>query len=341
MLDDIRRQPDSLRQAWQHQLGPGLDDLLRAGRHISAAQRIIFTGMGASLFAAVPAVSYLHQHGIAAEWIETAELLHFQATTLNAGTAVVVISRSGESVESLKLLPLLSAAGATVVGATNVEYSTLFREAPLEVLFHGNNDRMVAVQSYTSTVAVLLLLAASIVDSSLPAWASQIDSVCGSLDLAIMAALISADRQVELFQSGRGIYCVGRGASLGSAHEAALLFHEACRMPAAALSIAQYRHGPVEVTDSDTRFVVFTSRGRTESLDHGFVEDMKRMNAGVMLCSSQDVIDPFAPVVEIVPVQAVVCALAQAKGIDPGDFRYATLVTASETGFRTSGLQTK
>jgi glutamine---fructose-6-phosphate transaminase (isomerizing) len=333
MLNDILRQPESLRSAWRHQFGAGLEPLLEAGRRIRAAKRVIFTGMGGSLFAAMPAVIWLEQQGIAAEYIETAELLHFRHAALNSQTAVVVISRSGESVESVKLLPVLKAAGTAVIGVTNVESSTLFREAPLSLLFHCENDRMVAVQSYTSSVAVLMLLAASIRSEAIDSYAKAIDGLCEKLNPAIDRAVESAEEWVEFCLSGHGIYCLGRGPSLGSAHAAALLFHEASRIPAAALSTAQYRHGPVEVTDFETRVILFPSPGQTRRLDLALGADLERMGARVRICESNGVADVFAPIVEIVPVQAGVCALALHKGIDPGDFRYATLVTATETGF--------
>lgn len=333
MLNDILRQPESLRAAWEHQFGAGLQPLLEAGRLIPASRRVIFTGMGGSLYAAMPAVTYLERNGVAAQHAETAELLHFRHGALDEQTAVVVISRSGESVESVKLLPLLKASGATVVAVTNVEGSTLFREAPLSLLLHCANDRMVAVQSYTSSVAVLLLLAASILDESLERWSRAIDDVCQRLAVAIEGAVARADEWIEFCSEGRGIYCLGRGPSLGSAHAAALLFHEASRIPAAALSTAQYRHGPVEVTDHDTRVILFPSPGKTRDLDLALGANLERMGAQVRICESENVIEPFTSVVEIVPVQAGVCALALNKGIDPGDFRYATLVTATETGF--------
>ncbi len=336
MLDDILRQPESLRRAWDHQFGAGFHDLLTAGRQVRSATRVIFTGMGGSLFAAIPAVAYLEQFGIVAEYVETAELLHFRRASLNSQTAVVMISRSGESVETLKLLPLLDASGVPVVGVTNVETSTLFRYAPLSLLFGSNNDRMVAVQSYTSSVAVLLLFAASILNQPLAEWEKIIDSICERLSLAIEIAVGTADEWVEFCAGARGIYCLGRGPSLASAHEAALLFHEASRTTAAALSTAQYRHGPVEVTDAGTRAIIFPSNGPTRDLDLALGADLESMGAQVRICDAPGVSDPFAPIVEIVPAQVATCALALSKGIDPGDFRYATLVTASEAGFRAS-----
>ena len=333
MLDDILRQPESLRHAWLHQVGAGSEALHAAGRAIGAARRVLFTGMGSSLFAAIPAACYLERYGVAAECVDSAELLHFRHASLNPFTAVVIVSRSGESVEALKLLPLLSASGAKVVGVTNAETSRLAREAPLSLLFRSANDRMVSVQSYTSSVAVLLLLAARSLDQSLEGWPG-IDEVCERVALATEAAVANAGEWVEFCAGAAGIYFLGRGAALASAHEAALLFHEAARTPAAALSTAQFRHGPVEVTGAGTRAIIFPSPGPPGELDLALAPDMERMGARVRLCDGQGVGDPFAPVVEIIPVQAASCALALAQGLDPGDFRYASQVTASETGFR-------
>jgi glucosamine--fructose-6-phosphate aminotransferase (isomerizing) len=192
---------------------------------------------------------------------------------------------------------------------------------------------MVSVRSYTSSVAVLLLLAARSLDYSFEGW-SAVDGVCQRVALATEAAVASAGEWLEFWADCGGVYFLGRGASLASAHEGALLWHEASRMPAAALSTAQFRHGPVEVTGASTRAIIFPAPGPAQELDFALASDMERMGARVRLCDGQGVGDPFAPVVEIIPVQAASCALALAQGLDPGDFRYASLVTASETGFR-------
>ena len=47
---------------------------------------MIFTGMGGSLFATVPAVSRMTQQGYPVQAIESAELLHYGSATLRAAT---------------------------------------------------------------------------------------------------------------------------------------------------------------------------------------------------------------------------------------------------------------
>jgi glucosamine--fructose-6-phosphate aminotransferase (isomerizing) len=129
-------------------------------------------------------------------------------------------------------------------------------------------------------------------------------------------------------------YFVARGPSLASAHEAALLLHEAARTPCTPISGPQFRHGPVEAAGPSIRAVVFPS-ATTRELDLALAADLERMGSIVRICDEgQRVAHPFAPLIEIIPIQAAACALAQSKGIDPGDFRYASLVTSSEAGFR-------
>ena len=79
--------------------------------------------------------------------------------------------------------------------------------------------------------------------------------------------------------------------------------------------------------------MVFPAAAR--SLDQALAADLRRMGARVRMCdpgASSD--DCWTPIFEIIPIQAAACARALALGIDPGDFRYASLVTSAEAGFR-------
>jgi glucosamine--fructose-6-phosphate aminotransferase (isomerizing) len=101
------------------------------------------------------------------------------------------------------------------------------------------------------------------------------------------------------------------------------------------MSAAQFRHGPVEVVDDRFRGIVFASQEATRDVDLALARDLASMGGKVRVCQSRGVPSPFEPLIEIVPVQIAACKLAEHKGIDPGDFRYATLVTVAESGFGT------
>jgi glucosamine--fructose-6-phosphate aminotransferase (isomerizing) len=337
MLSDIEGQPASLRQACAHQFGAGASDIQAAATVLRKARRIIFTGMGSSFFAALPAVSHLAAHGAVAEAIETSELLHFGLGTVDAGTAVVLVSRSGETVEALRVLPHLLERGAHVIAVTNVPGRGLAHESPHSIFLNSRPDKMVAVQSYSASLAVLLLLAEAVLQRPLDAWRGSLEETCGLLETAISAAVAESEAWVEFLHQAAVVHLLGRGPSLASALEGALLFNEAARTPSASMSSAQFRHGPVEIVDRALRAIVFASQPATQDVDLALASDLKAMGAGVRVCAAPDVPAPFQPLVEIVPVQVAACALALSKGLNPGDFRYATLVTATESGFQGPG----
>lgn len=334
MLADIEGQPASLRQVSAHQFGAGASDVQAAASMLGEARRIIFTGMGSSFFAALPAVRHLAAYGGVAEATETSELLHFGLDAVDTSTAVVLVSRSGETVETMRVLPHLLARGARVIGVTNVPGSRLARESTHCILLNSLPDKMVAVQSYSASLAVLLLLAEATLQRPLDAWRSSLDETCDLLAVAIPSAVAESEAWMEFLRPTPVVYLMGRGPSLASALEGALLFNEAARTPSSAMSGAQFRHGPVEIVDSALRAIVFASQEATRALDLALASDLKAMGAGVRVCNASGAPSPFQPLVEIVPVQVAACALALSKGLDPGDFRFATLVTATESGFQ-------
>ncbi len=104
MMRDIRDQPESLKQVLDHQFGRGAHALEQAADTIRSVPTIIVTGMGASLYGAMPLAYQLNSIGRACQVVEAGELLHFGGD-LPRGALVIIVSRSGETVEAVNLLP--------------------------------------------------------------------------------------------------------------------------------------------------------------------------------------------------------------------------------------------
>ena len=174
LLRDILNQPRSLAETVDYQFGAGKSALHDAAR-LMTGRRLLFSGMGSSMYACYALNAELAQQGAAATVIDTAELLHYHHGAYRDAVAVLV-SRSGESIETLKLLPLLKAQGTRIVGVTDVAGSTLAREADATVLIHGGKDQLVAVQSYTATLITLRLLGAALqgaFEAARPDWKTR------------------------------------------------------------------------------------------------------------------------------------------------------------------------
>src|ERR1700680_5077125 len=100
---DIRSQAEGLRRA----LG---GDTARSVAALAGARydRIVLSGMGASLFALYPAWLACVQAGLPAWWIDTGELLHNAQGLLTGNTLLFLTSQSGSSAEIVALLDALS-----------------------------------------------------------------------------------------------------------------------------------------------------------------------------------------------------------------------------------------
>ncbi len=213
----------------------------RAAAAIRKAGKVVFAGMGSSLFASIPAAYYLESHGIQADVVEASEVLHF-GLARTRGAAMVLVSRSGETVEISKLLP-------AEIGLTNVRESKLARESRYPISLNSEPDRMVAVQTYTGMLVTLLLLAAAVLEEPIGKWRAALDDASQALSDAIEDAIAASAEWTDFLADAEVIYLLGRGPSLASVREGALLFNEASRTPSVAMSAAQFRHGPVEVVD--------------------------------------------------------------------------------------------
>ena len=128
-LRDILRQPTELRSTIDFLRGAGRRRLDEATAAIRGARHVYLTGIGSSWHAALTAEPLFSLGGCPVYLRDAAELLQF--ATLPPNAVLIVISRSGRSVEIVNLLVKARESGATVIGITNVEDGTLAREAQI------------------------------------------------------------------------------------------------------------------------------------------------------------------------------------------------------------------
>jgi glucosamine--fructose-6-phosphate aminotransferase (isomerizing) len=343
LAQDIQAQPASLAAVLQQQCGNGRDGLLHAAAMLRAANRVVITGIGASMFGSIPLEYLLCSHGIDAVTVEAAELLHYRGNAYR-DAVVIVVSRSGESVEITRLLPTLKGR-LPVIGVTNVAASTLAREADLSLHIGSLPDEMVAIQSYTGTLLTLYLLGRATVDE-LGTAAAEASRLLPELSSLIAAHLEEIQGWDPFLEGGAPIYVLGRGPSCGSALEGALLFHETAKAPAIAMAAGSFRHGPVEIVDQAFRGLILAPRGCTRDLNVALARDLTRFRGrvrvigpqglaglGLEWCTTPPVPEMLAPLFEVVPMQVAALRLAQLKGIVVGSFRYTPQVTKDEATF--------
>lgn len=349
LLENILQQPSAWKHLQRYHLGEGRDRLRAAAELLSGKKRIVITGMGASLFAGMGFAYALASSGLSAQAIEASELLYFLDPEVDAETAVVLVSRSGESIEITRLLKRIQGRGALSVGITNIPESSLAREVDRPILIASPPDEFVAIQTYTATLATFALLYAAMRDE-LSVAAQELQETTEVLSHWIPECVYGRDQWDGFLNSTQPDYLLGRGPGLGSVAEGVLLMHEIAKHPAVGMSAPQFRHGPVEVVDGAFHAVVFGTQRQTAELDAALANDLLAMHGTVrwlgpsipgctapVLCDwPAGVPKQFCSLVETVPLQCLAYRKAELMGVPPGKFRWAPQVTTGESGFPSS-----
>ncbi len=341
-LRDILRQPDELRRWLADSRGAGREDVEGAAAILREATDVYIVGIGASWNGGLAAQAFFASAGRPACLVDASEFLHQKA--FRPGSAVLALSRSGRSVEMVRLLDLAAAAGLKVVAVTNAPESPLGMGADATVRIGAAFDHGVSVVTYSGVALAGAVVAASAAGTLDPAELDRLGGAMERLPDAV-AGWRKAIRGHGWFAPEASTYFLARGASFASANEAALLWEEAAKAPARALTAGGFRHGPQEIAGPGLRVGLWIDQERRRQEDLALARDLRRLGVAVMAIGRHlpwDVGDlvlelPEVPpawqfVVDIVPVQLAAEQLARVRGVDCDTFRLCSYVVESEGG---------
>jgi len=300
-------------------------------------RRVVLTGMGSSEYILYPLHIDLTEKGYTSIVAETSELIHYLPRLLDPHTLIVVVSQSGQSAETVRLLEH-NAGLATVVGVTNTVESPLGELANDLLLTHAGEEASVSCKTYVTALVALRVLGALLTGGDDEKERSE-----------LMHVIPAADAYLKLWEKHvfelslkmtdvRHWVLLGRGASLAAARTGALTMEESVRVTAEGMSSAAFRHGPIEILSSETSVLVFAGHGRGRDLNISLHDNIRELGYKCALIGEEeDGVFRIPPlplsgraVLEIMPIQMLILALASRMGIEPGRFLIARKTTTRE-----------
>jgi fructoselysine-6-P-deglycase FrlB-like protein len=207
---------------------------------------------------------------------------------------VVALTRSGTTTEVLDLLGQLRGRGRTV--AITADPQTPVMAVADDVVVLDYADERSVVQTRFATTALTLLRAH---------LGLHTDAAVADARTALTAELPEGLVACTQFTF------LGRGWTVGLAHEAGLKMREASLSWTESYPAMEYRHGPISITMTGTATWMFG-----EAPD-GLAEQV-RATGGLWV---EGRLDPFA---ELVRAQRLAVAVAAARGLDPDNPRHLT-----------------
>jgi fructoselysine-6-P-deglycase FrlB-like protein len=280
--DEIATQPQTWREAAA--LAPRWADQLVADR-----ERVAFVGCGTSWFMAQVLASWRESRG------------HGESDAFSASEfpsrpydLVVAITRSGTTTEVVDLLSELRGQTPTMVLlGTQDTPAAAAADSVVDLSFA---DEQSVVQTRFATTALTLYRAA---------FGEDIDALATAAEAAVSEPLAPE------WAAAEQVTFLGRGWTIGLAHEAALKYRETSSSWAESYPAMDYRHGPISIAGPG-RLVWMIGAAPA-----GLREEVLATGA-TFVESNRD------PVVELVLAQRTAVARARLLGLNPDSPRHLT-----------------
>jgi glucosamine--fructose-6-phosphate aminotransferase (isomerizing) len=166
--------------------------------------------------------------------------------------AVIVVSQSGETADTLAALRKANLAGHATLAITNVDQSTMAREATASFPTMAGRERAIpATKSFTAQIRNLYLLALmsaaarGAIDQS--EFALRLEEAA-KLPVQIETQLQSWDNAMRMiayrYRDAKNFLYLGRGLHYAIAREGALKFKESASLHAEGYPNGELKHGP-------------------------------------------------------------------------------------------------
>jgi glucosamine--fructose-6-phosphate aminotransferase (isomerizing) len=261
MLKEMHEVPDTLRSAIRGRIRledatvklGGLENVRQQLKHI---ERIIIVACGTSYYASLVG-EYLIEElaGIPVE-VQLASEFKYRNEPLTRSTAILALSQSGETADTIAALKKVDGYGILRLGIVNAVGSTIARLTDAGVYLHAGPEQAVAsTKAFIAQVTVLTLIALEL--SRNTGSTKLFQPILNELaSLPEKAELILNDAEnirvlAKKYAKHRDFLFIGRRYEYPCALEGALKLKELSYIHAEGYAAGEMKHGPLAMIDPD------------------------------------------------------------------------------------------
>ncbi len=343
MLKEIMEQPEALRRCLSPRIRNGeavFEGAVLNQAFLETMRRIHIVACGSSYHVGVAGKYHLERLTRRPVEVNLSSEFRYMDPIVDERTLVIVISQSGETLDTMAALREARRLGAPVLSLVNVVGSSIARESD-QVLYTwaGPEIAVATTKAYTTQLALLSLLAL---------WmARRLNTVSDEAYQAALAGFQALPEQMEAVLSRReeirsfasqsssrsSMFFIGRNLDYALGLEGSLKMKEISYIHAEAYASGELKHGSISLIEQDTLVVALGTYGRLFSKAVSNVVEVKARGAGVLALTTDsrkeemariadgvmtipDADDLFLPILGAAPLQLFAYYTALLRGCD-------------------------
>ncbi|MBI4592216.1 glutamine--fructose-6-phosphate transaminase (isomerizing) [Candidatus Uhrbacteria bacterium] len=340
MLKEILEQPEVIENSIR-----GRVDLLH-GRcvlgglegvrdRLSEIDRIVIVGCGSAYYAGLVGEYLLEElAGIPVE-VELASEFRYRKPLLTSRTAVLAISQSGETADTLEAVREAKRKNVLTLGLVNVVGSSIARETDAGVYNHAGSEVGVAsTKAFVSQLTVLTLMAVYLgqLRGTLTYGGEILAALC-ELPAQVREILDRRQEIVSIALTLKGAeHCLFLGRTLHApiAYEGALKLKEVSYVHAEGYTSGEMKHGPIALIREGFPCVVLCPQDGMFEKNWSNIQELKARGGHIIAITSGEPLssiesqvvlpqthEVLQPILSTIPLQLLAYEVAVARDLDP------------------------
>lgn len=323
MLKEIDEQPGVIRKivsAYTVEDELTIDADIKAA--LSEADRLYIIAAGTSYHAGLVGKQYFEKMAKIPVEVHIASEFGYNMPLLSEKPLFIFISQSGETADSRQVLVKVKELGYKALTITNVQGSTLSREADYTLLLHAGPEIAVAsTKAYVAQVAVLAITA--YVEGKSKGLDIDFD-LKAELGVAANAIQTIIDKKEEIQQvadavlaTTRNAFFIGRGIDYCVSMEGALKLKEISYIQAEGFAGGELKHGTIALIEEGTPVFALASQKAMSLNVRGNMKEVVARGANPIIISMEGmeeaddsmvlpaVQELLTPLVTVIPLQLI------------------------------------
>ena len=337
MLKEIDEQPAVMRKLVQEYFGD--NDVAQINeemlKDMADADHLYIVGAGTSYHAGLVGARIFEKLCGIPTSVHISSEFAYEQPLLSKKPFFIFLSQSGETADSREVLVNVNKHNWPSLTITNVDKSTLSREATYtELLYAGPEIAVASTKAYTAQIAVEAILAQAL-GVYMDKQAAKDFDVKHQLGLVAngMQSITDSKKKVEeiasryLSKSPNAFY-IGRGMDWSVSLEAALKLKEISYVQAEGFASGELKHGTIALIEDQTPVIGIITQDRTAGLTRSNLEETQARGANAITIVSRhlakeddtfvlpDVDEVLTPLLSVIPAQLLAYYTSLGKGLD-------------------------